>query len=52
MTGFVEVGVSYCVLHHGLVDEGDRCDFADMDLDSPVRPCVLRPLGYQQGDKQ
>ena len=50
---WVQVGVDYCVTHHGIRNEDmRRCDFVDgyETKDPPVDPedfpCDLRPLGY------
>ena len=53
-TGLVEVGVRYCSLHHGVMNEDDdRCDFSANDLDTgevgddgEPRECEPRQLYY------
>lgn len=46
----IEVGASYCIRHHGLLNEDDeRCDFAaDGELGDDGEPmeCHPRQLGY------
>lgn len=51
-----ELGVDWCVLHHGVRNEDwDRCDAFDwadgddmLDEDGEYLPCDLRPLAYRE----
>ena len=44
----VNVGVNYCTVHHGIIneDDGPVCDFAGHNRRGSDEPCDLRPLGY------
>lgn len=44
----VEVGVRYCVAHHGIANEDDEvCDFTP---DRQIEDCDFRQLWYEQSD--
>ena len=51
-----DLGVDWCVLHHGVRNEdSDRCDVFDwddsddmLDEDGEYLPCDLRPLAYRE----
>jgi len=52
---FTEVGVSYCVQHHGVANEDDEvCDFKRIDArdwNAPPEsrfPCQFQTLGYMK----
>ena len=51
-----DLGVDWCVLHHGVRNEdSDRCDASDwgdgddmLDEDGEYLPCDFRPLAYRE----
>ncbi len=56
MTKWIQVGVRYCVVHDGLMNDDDWvCDFAHDDdepgTDGEPRPCHGKALFYKKGKR-
>jgi hypothetical protein len=49
VNGGADSGLSYCLVHHGVldVDQDQPCDFAEVPFPGDQPVCVLRPLLYE-----